>query len=83
MRPCEELARAVFEAPTSRYKAGLAFLSWLDGQQDNFMLLNRLELERDRDHYERLARLAARAGVFRDAARTADRIGQWSRMPSA
>jgi hypothetical protein len=67
MRPCEELGRWLFQPPTQHYKAGLAFLSWLDGRQDNAMLANHEERRRDREHYLRAAELASAAGVLRDA----------------
>ena len=62
MDPCETLGRHVFCAPTQHYKAGLAFLAWLNGQQDNFLLVNREELHRDREHYLACAQLAQAAG---------------------
>lgn len=66
MERCEALGQWVFEAPTQHYKAGLAFLAWLNGQQDNFLLVNREELERDREHYLRCAELARAAGCVHD-----------------
>jgi hypothetical protein len=74
MGPCEELGRLVFEAPTSHYKAGLAFISWLNGWQENTMLVNREELARSSDHYWRVARYAERAGALIDAETAADRL---------
>jgi hypothetical protein len=74
MAPCEELGRLVFEAPTSHYKAGLAFISWLNGWQENTMLVNREELARSPDHYWRVARYAERAGALIDAETAADRL---------
>ncbi|TAH38156.1 MAG: DUF993 family protein [Planctomycetota bacterium] len=68
MEPCEALGRVLFEPPTQHYKAGLAFLCWLNGEQDNFLLVNREDQARDREHFLRLAILAAAAGVFQDAA---------------
>jgi len=64
MRPCEELGRLVFQAPTQHYKAGLAFLSWLDGQQANAMLIHREDAARSKEHLVRVAELGQRAGVF-------------------
>ena len=62
MGRCEDLGNFLFQEPTQHYKAGLAFLAWLNGQQDNFMLVNREDLSRDRDHYLRCAELARAAG---------------------
>jgi hypothetical protein len=72
--PCEQLGRHLFEAPTPHYKAGLAFLAWLNGLQPDPMLPNHLERARDRDHYLRAAELASRAGAILDAAGAASRL---------
>ncbi len=72
MAACEELGRHVFAAPTQHYKAGLAFLAWLNGLQDTFLLVNREERARDRAHYLRCAELARVADAVIDA-RTFDR----------
>ncbi len=77
LEPCETLGRALFESPTTHYKAGLAFLAWLEGLQENAMLANHEERARDRDHYLRIAELASRAGVFTNAERTAARLSGW------
>jgi len=74
MRPCEELGRLVFEEPTSHYKAGLAFISWLNGWQDNPMLVNREELARSAEHFWQVAHSAAYAGALIDAETAADRL---------
>jgi len=77
MAPCAALSRAVFEPPTQHYKAGLAFLAWLDGRQSNPMLVNREDLARDRDHCLRLVGLAAAAGVFIRPDCVAERLSGW------
>jgi hypothetical protein len=74
MRPCEALGRHVFAAPTPLYKAGLAFLSWLDGRQANPMLPNHLQRARDRAHFLRCAELASAAGVLEGVRGAADRL---------
>lgn len=81
MAPCEALGRHVFEAPTARYKAGLAFLAWLNGLQDNAMLVNHEERGRDRGHYLGCAALAAAAGALRDAELAARRLREWLEAP--
>ncbi|MEZ6014817.1 MAG: DUF993 family protein [Planctomycetota bacterium] len=73
MAPCEALGRHLFEAPTQHYKAGVAFLAWLDGAQPNPMLANHAERARSKDHYRRALELAAAARVFSDAATVAER----------
>ena len=76
MLPCEELSRHVFAAPTLHYKAGLAFLAWLNGLQSNPMLANHEERTRDREHYLRAAELAAAAGALNDAELASERLGR-------
>jgi hypothetical protein len=68
---------ATFEPPTQHYKAGLAFLAWLDGRQSNPMLVNREDLARPSDHLLRVAIGAAEAGAFANARTAAHRLGQW------
>ena len=76
--PCEQLGRALFEAPTQHYKAGLAFLSWIAGNQPNPLLANHQQRCRDRAHYERVLELAIAAEVIPDidAARARWRSGE-------
>jgi len=81
MARCEALGQHVFEAPTQHYKAGLAFLAWLNGQQDHFMLVNREDLARDRAHYLRCAELARSAGCVRDEATFAARLAEFEAAP--
>lgn len=77
MQPCEELSRIIFEPPTELYKCGLAFLSWLNGRQSTPGLVNRLEDERDTDHYLRVAAAASDAGVIHDASLAMERLEGW------
>lgn len=68
MVPCEELSRVIFENPTRHYKAGLAYLSWLDGRQDNPWLPQQTHRQRDAKHYALVLDLAFKARVFADPA---------------
>ena len=63
MAPLEALSRKLFEPPVGDYKAGIAYLSCLNGWQSNPMLLNHQELQRDDAHYAALRALAAAARV--------------------
>ncbi|MFN3242302.1 MAG: DUF993 family protein [Planctomycetota bacterium] len=81
MERCEQLGQFVFQAPTQHYKAGLAFLAWLNGQQDNFLLINREDLARDRDHYLRCAELARAAGCVHDEAVFGARLREFEAAP--
>lgn len=74
MTPCEALGRHVFRAPTQHYKAGLAFLSWLNGLQANPMLVNREDRCRDTAHYVECAQLAAACGALGDLALAQQRL---------
>ena len=78
MGPCEAFGRVVFEEPTRHYKAGLAFLAYLNGHQDNFMLVNHAERGRETAHLCRVTRAAAACGAIRDAALASQRIEAWS-----
>ncbi|MEC9048383.1 MAG: DUF993 family protein [Planctomycetota bacterium] len=81
MERCEALGQHVFAAPTQHYKAGLAFLAWLNGQQDNFLLVNREDTARDRDHYLRCAELARAAGCVRDERTFRSRLAEFAAAP--
>ena len=74
MEPCEKYGQKVFEEPTHLYKVGLAFTAWLNGHQSQSMLLNRIDLERDREHLLEVARLASLAGAIMDAGEAAEKI---------
>ncbi|HEX6811696.1 MAG TPA: DUF993 family protein [Planctomycetota bacterium] len=78
---CEELGRHVFAEPTQHYKAGLAFLAWANGQQQDFTLVNGEELMRDREHYLRCAELARAAGAVLDAGEFERRLADFARVP--
>lgn len=73
MDPCEALSRVIFEAPTQAYKVGLAFLAWINGHQDTFMLVNHAETLRSKEHLWRVVELAARSGAITNAERATQR----------
>ena len=56
----------VFEEPTYYYKAGVAFLAWLNGLQPRFLMLDGLDRRRSAGHLIRVFELAAAAGALRD-----------------
>ena len=76
MLPCEKLSRWVFRHPTRFYKADLAFLSWLNGHQENPCLVLHEERRRKRIDFLRTAELAAAARVLTNAELAADRIDE-------
>ena len=56
--PTEELSRQVFAAPTFHYKAGVAFLAWLNGHQPAFQMVAGLHSARSLPHLSRIVELA-------------------------
>ncbi|MBK0332612.1 DUF993 family protein [Brachybacterium sp. MASK1Z-5] len=69
----ERLARQVFAAPTYHYKAGVAFLSWLNGHQRAFQMVGGLHSARSLPHLSRIVELAAATGNLEDPALGAER----------
>lgn len=68
------LSKKIFEAPTQYYKAGVAFVAWLGGHQDRFLMLDDLQDRRSVEHYAEVFRLAADAGVLPDIDLAAHRM---------
>ena len=58
------LARRIFRAPTRFYKAGIAFLAWLNGFQNHFIMPAGFQSSRDNVHYAEVFRLADTAGLL-------------------
>ena len=64
MNPTVPLSREIFRAPTQFYKAGIAFLSWLNGMQAHFIMPAGFQSSRPITHYAEVYRLAALAGLL-------------------
>ena len=64
--PTVPLSRHLFEAPTYYYKAGVAFLAWLNGLQPRFSMLDGLGRRRPAAHLVTAFELAAAAGALTD-----------------
>ena len=62
--PTVPLSREIFRAPTRFYKAGIAFLSWLNGYQTHFIMPAGFQSSRDITHYAEVFRLADHAGLL-------------------
>ncbi|HEU5416798.1 MAG TPA: DUF993 family protein [Streptosporangiaceae bacterium] len=77
MGPTVELSRVIFEAPTYYYKAGIAFLAWLNGLQPWFAMVDGLEARRSPGHLCRVFELAAAAGVLRDPELAVERMTEY------
>lgn len=62
--PTVPLSREIFRAPTRFYKAGIAFLSWLNGYQTHFIMPAGFQSSRDITHYAEVFRLADLSGLL-------------------
>ncbi len=62
--PTVLLSREIFRAPTRFYKAGIAFLAWLNGHQRHFIMPAGFQSSRDITHYAAVFRLADAAGLL-------------------
>ncbi|MFO1143904.1 MAG: dihydrodipicolinate synthase family protein [Amaricoccus sp.] len=58
------LSREIFKAPTRYYKAGIAFVAWLNGAQSHFIMPGGLQSAREITHYAEVFRLADRARLL-------------------
>ncbi|MFC7343554.1 dihydrodipicolinate synthase family protein [Saccharopolyspora griseoalba] len=70
----KELGRHIFQAPTYYYKTGIAFLSWLNGQQPGFSMAGGLHAGRSVPHLAEVFRLADRAGLLVDPDAAVERM---------
>jgi len=66
LSPTMPLARKIFEEPTYNYKTGLAFVAWLAGHQDAFVMLRGAQSARSLPHLAEVFRLADYAGLLPD-----------------
>ena len=64
LAPTVPLSREIFRAPTRFYKAGIAFLAWLNGHQTHFIMPAGFQSARDITHYAQVFRLADQAGLL-------------------
>lgn len=64
LAPTVPLSREIFRAPTRFYKAGIAYLAWLNGAQSHFIMPAGFQSSRDITHYASVFRLADQAGLL-------------------
>ena len=64
LTPTVPLSREIFKAPTQFYKAGIAFLAWLNGAQDHFIMPGGFQSAREITHYAEVFRLADQARLL-------------------
>ncbi|GAA2344406.1 dihydrodipicolinate synthase family protein [Saccharopolyspora halophila] len=74
MDSTKELGRHIFQSPTYYYKTGIAFLSWLNGQQPGFAMAGGLHSGRSVPHLAEVFRLADRAGLLVDPDAAVERM---------
>lgn len=77
LAPTLPLSRHVFAAPTFYYKTGIAFLSWLTGQQPGFTMVGGLQSARSVTHLSTLFALANDARLLPDPDLAAHRLSTW------
>lgn len=66
LSPTVPLSREIFKAPTQFYKAGIAFLAWLNGQQSHFTMPGGFQSSREISHFAEVFRLADQARLLSD-----------------
>lgn len=64
LAPTVPLSREIFKAPTRFYKAGIAFLSWMNGWQSHFIMPGGFQSSREITHYAEVMRLADKARLL-------------------
>ena len=77
MGPTVPLSRTIFEAPAAGYKAGIAFLAWLNGFQPHFAMLDGFQHRRPASHLIRVFELAAGAGALLRPGLAIDRMASF------
>jgi hypothetical protein len=75
MTPTLSLSRHIFTTPTYYYKTGIAFLAWLNGHQDGFVMVGGLQSARSIVHLARVFELANEAQLLTDPDLAAQRLG--------
>jgi dihydrodipicolinate synthase/N-acetylneuraminate lyase len=76
MNPTVPLSRLIFEPPTYDYKAGVAFLAWLNGLQPHFAMLEAFQERRSVAHLAKVYELAGKAGSLLDVGLASKRWDQ-------
>lgn len=72
--PTVPLSREIFKAPTQFYKAGIAFLAWLNDAQSHFIMPSGFQSSREITHYAEVFRLADRARLLSKPDKAVERM---------
>jgi len=64
LEPTVPLSREIFKSPTQYYKAGIAFLAWLNGIQSHFIMPAGFQSSREISHFAEVFRLADKARLL-------------------
>ncbi len=72
--PTVPLSREIFKAPTQFYKAGIAFLAWLNDAQSHFIMPGGFQSSREITHYAEVFRLADRARLLSKPDKAVERM---------
>jgi hypothetical protein len=75
--PTMPLSRLLFSPPTYHYKAGVAFLAWLNGLQPHFLMLDQMQARRSAEHLTGVFELAAAARALTDPDLAAGRMTEF------
>jgi hypothetical protein len=83
IEPTLPLSRTLFEPPTYEYKAGIAFIAWLNGLQPEFAMVDGFERRRSDEHLIRVFEQAAAAGALIEPALAVERMSRHLRLVTA
>ncbi len=72
--PTVPLSHEIFKVPTRYYKAGIAFLAWLNGMQEHFIMPGGFQSSREICHYSQVYRLADQARLLIDPSMAESRM---------
>lgn len=75
LEPTVPLSREIFKAPTQYYKAGVAFLAWLNGIQSHFIMPGGFQSAREITHFAEIFRLADKARLLENPDLAQSRMG--------
>lgn len=80
LAPTVPLSREIFKVPTRFYKAGIAFLAWLNGAQSHFIMPAGFQSSREITHYAEVLRRADAARLLSRPDLAEERMGLLLRL---